>query len=140
MRSILAITVGVAASALLVAACDAPPATAPSEPPSLARLRSAATYDVTFRCSPNATHTTFAVLFFNHGEFVSQLNGFCFTPTSIEETGFDSFTFDIKTTNDAGQIVRECVGRHIPVGLTGKFPCDWGRLSAVLGVQPQRAI
>jgi hypothetical protein len=137
MRFRTAITLGVVASGLVLAACDGPQAaTAPNDPPSFAKISPQTQYTATLTCSAGASRT-YATMIFQGvlGTFL-----FCNGVNQATATSFEAFSWNILLNDNAGT-VKVCPRKGEVLGSasrTGQFTCKDAKtgLSAVLTIEP----
>ena len=140
MRFPTALTLGFVASALVLAACDGPPAsTAPNEIPSFAKISPEVQYTATLTCNAAASRSIATVVF--QGVLGTYL--FCNAGANqVTVTSFETLFWNIMLNDNAGTTVKECPRPRKGVLLgtatrTGQFACKDAKtgLSAVLTIE-----
>ena len=134
-----AISVGVIASALVLAACDGPQiSTAPTEAPSFSKISPELQYTATLTCNAAASRSYALVIFQGvSGNFL-----FCDPALGNQVTGtsFSTLAWSILLRDNAGD-VKACPRKGEVLGSathTGRFTCKDVKtgLSAVLSIEP----
>jgi hypothetical protein len=111
--------------------------TSPNVTPSFSSLSTGTSYTVTFTCNAPATNNSLVDVVYYEGSNRVIGGPLACDGTQLLVTGFDNFTYDIVTENNAFEVVRECVQHQATVTRTGKFSCNRNGLTAVLTVQAQ---
>jgi len=137
MRFRTAITLGIVASASILAACNGPEAaTAPNETPSFARISSQVQYTATLTCNAAASRSYATIVF--QGVLGTFL--FCNGVNQATATSFEAISWNILLNDNAGT-VKVCPRKGEVLGTvsrTGQFTCKDAKtgLSAVLTIEP----